>query len=42
MDDEFELRMVLLDDKQEIERLTRNLIKEKENDEPFDEQHGIK
>jgi len=37
MDDEFELRMVLLDDKQEIERLTRNLIKEKEKDEPFDE-----
>lgn len=37
MDDEFELRMVLLDDKQEIERLTRNLIKEKENNEPFDE-----
>jgi ribosomal protein S18 acetylase RimI-like enzyme len=37
MDDEFELRMVLPEDKQEIERLTRNLIKEKENNEPFDE-----
>jgi ribosomal protein S18 acetylase RimI-like enzyme len=37
MEDEFELRMVLLTDKPEIERLTRNLIKEKENDEPFDE-----
>jgi ribosomal protein S18 acetylase RimI-like enzyme len=29
--------MVLLDDKGEIEKLTRNLIKEKEKDEPFDE-----
>ncbi len=38
MDDEFELRMVLPDsDKPEIERLTRNLVKEKEKDEPFDE-----
>ncbi len=37
MDDEFELRMVLLSDKPEIERLTRNLIKEKEKNEPFDE-----
>jgi len=37
MDDEFELRMVLPSDKGEIERLTRNLIKEKENNEPFDE-----
>ncbi len=37
MDDEFEIRMVLLSDKPEIKRLTRNLIKEKEKDEPFDE-----
>ena len=37
MDDEFELRMVLPEDKQEIEKLTRNLIKEKEKNEPFDE-----
>ena len=37
MDDEFELRMVLPEDKQEIENLTRNLIKEKGKNEPFDE-----
>ena len=38
MDDEFEIRMVLPDsDKGEIERLTRNLVKEKEKNEPFDE-----
>ncbi|MBN2154595.1 MAG: GNAT family N-acetyltransferase [Candidatus Lokiarchaeota archaeon] len=35
--EEFELRMVLPEDKDEIERLTRNLVKEKEKNEPFDE-----
>jgi len=34
---EFELRMVLQKDVKEIERLTRNLVKEKEKDELFDE-----
>jgi ribosomal protein S18 acetylase RimI-like enzyme len=38
MEDEFVLRMVMPDsDKAEIERLTRNLIKEKEINEIFDE-----